>query len=116
MAYRELGNIITEHAKKSKCSVVRTYCGHGINNLFHTSPNIPHYAKNKAPHTMKPGHMFTIEPMINLGMWQDEHWPDNWTAVTKDGPYYPLPLLFWVFFGFFSPHYAAAGLLSSATL
>ena len=35
-------------AKEHKLSVVRTYCGHGIGELFHTSPNVPHYAKNKA--------------------------------------------------------------------
>jgi methionyl aminopeptidase len=34
---------------------------------------------------MKPGHVFTIEPMINEGTWQDVSWPDNWTAVTTDG-------------------------------
>jgi methionine aminopeptidase len=34
---------------------------------------------------MRPGHIFTIEPMINLGASQDKTWPDNWTAVTADG-------------------------------
>lgn len=34
---------------------------------------------------MKPGHSFTIEPMINAGSWRDEQWPDDWTAVTVDG-------------------------------
>lgn len=34
---------------------------------------------------MKPGHCFTIEPMINEGTWRDELWPDKWTAVTTDG-------------------------------
>jgi methionyl aminopeptidase len=34
---------------------------------------------------MKPGHIFTIEPMINVGTWQDVLWPDDWTSVTKDG-------------------------------
>lgn len=34
---------------------------------------------------MAPGHIFTIEPMINAGKWQDQTWPDNWTAVTIDG-------------------------------
>lgn len=34
---------------------------------------------------MKAGHTFTIEPMINIGGWQDEIWPDDWTAVTRDG-------------------------------
>jgi hypothetical protein len=34
---------------------------------------------------MKPGHVFTIEPMINMGSWHDQLWPDDWTAVTQDG-------------------------------
>ena len=34
--YRDLGQVIERHAKKNKCSVVRTYCGHGIGSLFHT--------------------------------------------------------------------------------
>lgn len=72
-------------AKAAKCSVVTTYCGHGIGRLFHTAPNIPHYPANKAKGTMKPGHVFTIEPMINLGYSKDVLWPDDWTAVTKDG-------------------------------
>ena len=42
-------------ARSNGCATVRTYTGHGINSLFHCSPNIPHYAKNKAVGTMKPG-------------------------------------------------------------
>jgi len=34
---------------------------------------------------MTPGHIFTIEPMINLGGFQDIRWPDDWTAATRDG-------------------------------
>ncbi len=34
---------------------------------------------------MKAGHVFTIEPMINVGVHKDITWPDNWTAVTADG-------------------------------
>ncbi|KAJ7867648.1 peptidase M24, structural domain-containing protein, partial [Mycena leptocephala] len=53
--------------------------------MFHDAPDIPHYAKNKAVGTMKPGMVFTIEPMINLGSnWDVVHWPDNWTATTVD--------------------------------
>ncbi len=67
MKYRDLGDIITKVAGAQKFSVVKTYCGHGINNLFHTAPSVPHYSKNKAVGSMKPGHTFTIEPMINAG-------------------------------------------------
>jgi methionyl aminopeptidase len=34
---------------------------------------------------MKPGHIFTIEPMINLGTYDIEVLDDKWTAVTADG-------------------------------
>ena len=34
---------------------------------------------------MKAGHVFTVEPMINLGNPGDFTWGDNWTAVTTDG-------------------------------
>ncbi|KAJ3272059.1 Methionine aminopeptidase 1 [Terramyces sp. JEL0728] len=83
--YRDLGNTISNIAESDGFSVVRTYCGHGINSLFHAAPNVPHYAKNKAVGVMKPGHCFTIEPMISEGVWQDEQWLDGWTAVTRDG-------------------------------
>ncbi|KAH9643318.1 hypothetical protein HF086_012988 [Spodoptera exigua] len=67
--YREIGNVIQKHAQANGLSVVRSYCGH----------------ENKAIGVMKPGHCFTIEPMINEGGWRDEQWPDHWTAVTADG-------------------------------
>ena len=85
MAFRDPGNVIEKHAKIKKCSVIRTYCGHGINSLFHPAPNIPHYAKNKAVGIAKPGMTFTIEPMISLGTYKDKTWPDDWTSVTQDG-------------------------------
>lgn len=35
---------------------------------------------------MQPGHIFTIEPMLNLGSeWRDLSWPDDWTITTVDG-------------------------------
>lgn len=83
--YRDVGNAINQVAKAAKCSVVTSYCGHGIGELFHTAPTIPHYGKNKAKGVMLPGHIFTIEPMINLGTCNDVLWPDGWTSVTADG-------------------------------
>lgn len=83
--YRDLGTKIHKTAIANGCSVNRTYCGHGIGSLFHTAPNIPHYHKNKAKGVMKAGHVFTVEPMINLGVQADVTWGDNWTAVTRDG-------------------------------
>uniref|UniRef100_A0A1I8HCZ4 Methionine aminopeptidase n=1 Tax=Macrostomum lignano TaxID=282301 RepID=A0A1I8HCZ4_9PLAT len=83
--YRDVGDVIQQHAHSAGLSVVRTYCGHGVHRLFHCAPNVPHYARNKAVGVMKPGHVFTIEPMINQGVWKDQLWPDKWTSVTLDG-------------------------------
>jgi len=46
MLYRDIGNIITQHATKNGCSVVRSFCGHGVGPLFHCPPNVPHYASS----------------------------------------------------------------------
>lgn len=84
--YRDLGGAIVATVAKHGCSVVNSYTGHGVGKLFHGPPNVPHYKKNKAVGTMKPGHVFTVEPMINLGGdGGDKLWPDNWTAVTISG-------------------------------
>lgn len=83
--YRHCGDAIEERAHKDNCSVVRTYSGHGVGALFHCAPSIPHYANNKGAGSMQASHVFTIEPMINLGTWEDTIWPDRWTAPTKDG-------------------------------
>eukprot|EP01023_Acetabularia_acetabulum_P023141 TRINITY_DN22713_c1_g1_i1.p1 TRINITY_DN22713_c1_g1~~TRINITY_DN22713_c1_g1_i1.p1 ORF type:complete len:388 (-),score=59.70 TRINITY_DN22713_c1_g1_i1:697-1860(-) len=83
--FRDVGDIINTHCVKNGFSVVRTYCGHGIGDLFHCAPSIPHYANNKTKGVMKEGMTFTIEPMVNMGSWKDTTWPDGWTAVTQDG-------------------------------
>ncbi len=85
VAFRSVGDIIEKHAKQHGCSVVRTFVGHGIGKLFHGPPQVAHYARNKSPGIMKPGMVFTIEPMINAGGFRDISWPDDWTAATADG-------------------------------
>lgn len=42
--YREIGNVIQKYVAPHGFSVVRSYCGHGIHRVFHTAPNVPHYA------------------------------------------------------------------------
>jgi methionyl aminopeptidase len=83
--FRSFGDVISAHAESRNCSVVRAYVGHGINQLFHGAPNIPHYKNNKAVGACKEGMCFTIEPMINLGTHKDKTWPDDWTSATVDG-------------------------------
>lgn len=83
----EIGTSIQKFIKSgnSRYSIVKDYCGHGIGEAFHESPQIVHY-KNGDQTIMQPGMCFTIEPMINAGKYGtvlDEN--DGWTVYTVDG-------------------------------
>ena len=79
-----IGQAIEAHAEASGFGVVRSYCGHGICDTFHTSLQIPHYFDPRSTTTMLPGMTFTIEPMITAGTHEERHWDDGWTVVTAD--------------------------------
>lgn len=80
-----IGKAIQKHAHANRYSVVEEFCGHGIGNQFHESPQILHYySKDSDKIIIQPGMIFTIEPMINQGKRHLKILPDQWTAVTKD--------------------------------
>lgn len=84
--YGAIGHVIQPLAEARGCAVVKRYTGHGIGRYFHGSPTIFHHKTKKSYGVMQPGHIFTIEPMLNLGeKWQDLSWPDDWTVSTTDG-------------------------------
>ena len=80
----DIGAAIQEYAEAQGFSVVRDFVGHGINRIFHTAPQVPHYGKKGTGKKLRPGMVFTIEPMINEGTYESEMLDDGWTAVTKD--------------------------------
>ncbi len=80
----DIGAAIQEYAESEGFSVVREFVGHGISNIFHTAPDIPHYGTRGKGRVLRPGMVFTIEPMINEGTWEVEILKDGWTALTRD--------------------------------
>ena len=80
----DIGAAIQTYAEAERCSVVRDFCGHGLGRLFHDEPNVLHYGRRGEGPELKPGMLFTIEPMINLGKPQVKVLADGWTAVTRD--------------------------------
>ena len=80
----DIGHEIQSYVEEKNYSVVRDFCGHGISNTFHESPNILHYGKKNTGMEIYPGMTFTIEPMINAGKYDVKILNDGWTAVTKD--------------------------------
>ncbi|OUI79178.1 methionine aminopeptidase [Commensalibacter intestini] len=80
----DIGYVIQEYAEAQRFSVVRDFCGHGIGRVFHQEPNVLHYGKRGHGLELKPGMVFTIEPMLNVGKPDVKILDDEWTAVTRD--------------------------------
>jgi methionyl aminopeptidase len=81
----DIGAAIQQFAQAQGHSVVRDFVGHGIGRKFHEEPQVKHYGRPDSGKRLKPGMIFTIEPMINVGDYEMEILEDNWTAVTADG-------------------------------
>tara|TARA_Y100000590_G_scaffold417979_1_gene518239 strand:+ start:5338 stop:6114 length:777 start_codon:yes stop_codon:yes gene_type:complete len=80
----DIGEAIQTYVEKKGFSVVRDFCGHGIGKTFHLPPNILHYGKKGEGIKLEEGMIFTVEPMINEGVYNTKLLKDGWTAVTKD--------------------------------
>jgi methionyl aminopeptidase len=81
----DIGAAIQDFAESHELSVVQDFVGHGIGRVFHSEPQVPHYGQRGRGPRLRPGMIFTIEPMINLGGYECEILDDGWTAVTSDG-------------------------------
>ena len=79
-----IGEAIQTYVEEKGFSVVRDFCGHGIGKIFHKPPNILHYGKKGEGAKLETGMIFTVEPMINEGLYNTKLLKDGWTAVTKD--------------------------------
>ena len=79
-----IGEAIQTYVEEKGFSVVRDFCGHGIGKIFHQPPNILHYGKKGEGAKLETGMIFTVEPMINEGLYNTKLLKDGWTAVTKD--------------------------------
>ena len=80
-----IGRVIETYAKRFGYGVVRDFTGHGVGAAFHTGLIIPHY--DSAPSysdVIVPGMVFTVEPMLTLGVHTWDQWDDDWTVTTKD--------------------------------
>jgi len=80
----DIGHAIQTVAHREGYSVVREYCGHGIGKVYHDEPQVLHYGHPGQGLILKPGMIFTIEPMLNAGKPHTRTLGDRWTVVTKD--------------------------------
>lgn len=83
--FGNIGYEIQRLANREGYGVVEDYGGHGVGLQFHEEPYVLHTAKKNSGQKMKPGMIFTIEPMINQGRAGTKVDNDKWTARTVDG-------------------------------
>jgi methionyl aminopeptidase len=79
-----IGDAIEQVAEREGFSSVRKYRGHGISHEFHCPPFVKHYRNNEKL-ALRPGMIFTIEPMLTQGTGDCFEWSDDWTVSTVDG-------------------------------
>jgi methionyl aminopeptidase len=80
----DIGHVIQTFAEKHRYGVVRDFCGHGVGRVFHDAPEVVHVGRPGTGPELRPGMIFTIEPMINIGRPDVKMLDDGWTAVTRD--------------------------------
>lgn len=80
----DVGHAIQKLAEGEGFSVVRDYCGHGIGKVYHDKPDVLHYGRPGQGLVLRPGMIFTIEPMLNAGKFGVKMLSDGWTVVTED--------------------------------
>jgi len=82
----DIGAAIQNYAEAQGFSVVREYTGHGIGRSLHEPGlTVLHYGTPGTGLLLRPGMVFTIEPMINAGHYATQLMPDEWTVRTADG-------------------------------
>lgn len=81
----EIGAAIEGFATKHGYSVVREYGGHGLGKELHEPLSVPHHGPAQYGPVLRPGMVFTIEPMINMGKPDCKLMADGWSVETVDG-------------------------------
>ena len=85
-------------------SVVEVLCGHGVGYAVHEDPTIPNFGKAGTGPKIEIGHVYAIEPIVNIGgadvffdddgdgysvYTEDESWSahfEHTVAITENGP------------------------------
>ncbi len=82
----DVGQAVNDHARRNGFQVVQNIGGHGVGLAFHEEPFVSYVARRNTGMILAPGLCFTIEPMVNMGTWENQVEEDNgWTVHTRDG-------------------------------
>lgn len=80
----DISSAIENIATNAGFSVVKDLFGHGVGRDLHEDPLIPNYGEAGTGPKIKPGMVFAIEPMLNVGGSGIVTLKDGWTIITAD--------------------------------
>jgi methionyl aminopeptidase len=81
----DIGYAIQSYVEANGFSVVREYTGHGVGRNLHEAPTVLHHGQRGKGLKLRPGMVFTIEPMVNAGRPDTRLMSDHWGVRTADG-------------------------------
>jgi methionyl aminopeptidase len=81
----DIGHAVQGVAEAAGYSVVREYVGHAIGTAMHEKPEVPNYGPPHKGPKLRPGMVFAVEPMVNIGRKETRTLDDGWSVVTLDG-------------------------------
>jgi methionyl aminopeptidase len=81
----DIGHAVQSVAEAAGYSVVREYVGHAIGTAMHEKPEVPNYGPPGRGPRLRPGMVFAVEPMVNVGGRETRVLDDQWSVVTADG-------------------------------
>ena len=81
----DIGAAVQAVAEAAGYSVVREYVGHAIGLAMHEEPQVPNYGPGGRGPKLRPGMVFAVEPMVNMGKPGTRLLEDGWSVVTADG-------------------------------
>lgn len=83
----DIGYAIATFVRAHGFSVVEVLCGHGVGYAVHEEPLIPNFGKKGTGTLIEEGHVFAIEPIVNIGgkevVFDDDG--DGYSVYTVDG-------------------------------
>ena len=100
----DIGAAIQTLVESRGFSVVEVLCGHGVGYAVHEEPNIPNFGRKGDGPKIEVGHVYAIEPIVNVGKpdvvfdddgdgysvyTADDSWSahfEHTVAITEDGP------------------------------
>lgn len=100
----DISHAVQQLVESRGFSVVEVLCGHGVGYAVHEEPNIPNYGQPGTGPKIEVGHVYAIEPIVNIGKPDvvfdddgdgysvytvDESWSahfEHTVAITEDGP------------------------------